>query len=496
MTANSFLAGFSRRHQIVAGIAAVGVVAVIVSVAGSKHTVDLEVSGGKVANLKPFLQAATGRWEQSISSRSPYELRVGKGAGCYYVKMPGTNILDGMVACGPVRSASSAPGAVWDTYTYGTSPEYGSGSTPSEELTGLQVDQSAVTSPAGVLVNASGHVYNPSKADQLAAPPLAAAPAGLLESFDASGASITDPVKLDPSADYIVTPAGTLTLTSIGHTASVPDPSSSGQMDRPAPGYQFDVFGFSWDNNIPKADSDTQTTGNSSLNAQYAFVAGSSHTTLQGGPGTFVASVKKGSDAFIDVSVAGADQEISVVSGKRVANPVAAGYYVANREFGADKSSAPTSIDDNSICTGMCPDYSVAYDESVSNVAVTAYDFATNQWAPAGKEFLEVSYSYPNLSDAFSGYGSYNYVVDQSGWTAVVAGTSYHQVNITSQSSNDSSVSFKTGDGTFLIPAGTSTVELKMPTYIDMSTGPNAQQQPPAPAPFIGSNLDFTATFG
>jgi hypothetical protein len=501
-------ASASRQKRTIISATTVG--AIVLAIAGFSLSHGGEsaapvVASGKVSNLKPFLDAANTQWRHDTSTLPANQVSIGKSAGCYYVEGAGTNVLDGAVACGPIRRASSSDGSVWDTYSYTSAQAYG---TSNQVLSNLTPVSQGVPSPVGVLVAANGAVHPTSSDSALAAPPLPSADPDLFQTWAQQGATTTNAVSLNPSESTLITPAGTLTISAIAQVATAP--ANDGTVDQPTKGYHLWTFSAQWDPTLNKADSDTQTTANTAPAATLTYVNGTTRTDTgmipadsaanSGGSDnqTFLASVKNGSDAYLDVAVAGQDQQISVTTGKRVDNPVAAGYYVQNREYAAAASSAPTEFDNASTCTGDCPDYDVKFNQSVSNVAVSAYDYATAKWAPPGQEFLEMQFTQSD-NNAFGGYGTYKYLVDESGWTATVAGKAYPQILVaTSQLGGSSNITLKGANGTFLIPAGTTSVEVNMPTRVTMTapSGTTGTDQGAPHAPFVAASLDFTATFG
>lgn len=430
----------NRKTLIGAGIAAAVLIGTVTAVGAFVGDPSFSTPSGDVVNAKEFLIAANQQWRQDLTSTQANQMNLSKDGACYYVEQPGTQMLTGSVACGPVRRATAPAGQVWDLYSFQTAVQQ-DGAT----LVHLSSRSSSAARPAGQLLAADGS--QPAKsADSLALPPLPSAPATLSQSYDlAEGESVDGQPSL--AGAVLHSPVGTLTLTAAGTLGSASVSADQGGdpvVMKAAQGYELRYFAWKVDSPEGGSTSTCVWSCPQAPTSSLTLIVGSHRTDLgaANGSGGWLMSLPKGTDAQLALTVGTKELRTSVVSGKTAEDPQEALYSLQNGTYAASKNIATWhgSYDDDGF-----PD-KFTYDLSVSDVTLTPYD-TDKGWAPAGKAWLEVS-----ASDNCSGSDCSILYKD---WTVTVDGAR-------SPLSVDRLTGKASGTQAFLVPVTTRSAQLHL----------------------------------
>jgi len=347
----------------------------------------IQTAQGDVDNADEFLSTVTQDWTSSL----PQEyITLSDDPQCYYV-LDDEGLVTEEIACGGARRAAVADGAVWDLWEFTAWTDSDGTITAAD----ASATEQSVTRPRGTLVDASGDEAPDGIAD-LEAPPLPHAEAGVILPEVVDDLSLVDEVK-PGDAGTVITPAGTLTISSIATVETV-DASileqeaedEAASVFQPAEGEEFRVVEYSFEPSETEADA-ALTLDHAGQQDQIAQLVESDRGwgAPEGAQARFLASVPTDGEAQLVVSSDGHDQRIDLSTGERVKDPVAQTYY---RDVTQQDINKTFTLDDKDIeVKDEDEPETLATELSVSSAQITPYapeGSGAEGWAEEGKAWL------------------------------------------------------------------------------------------------------------
>ncbi|WP_256839669.1 hypothetical protein [Ornithinimicrobium faecis] len=244
-------------------------------------------------------------------------------------------------------------------------------------------------------------------ASEETAAPVLEAESGLVQEGISREAAVLDTLR--PERGSVITPAGTLTVEEAEVVESVPATevgltgAQEGDLAQPAEGEEFRILTMNF-----TPDQATQGYGDEVLDVDAALALNVSgvqshlHDLTEQQDLRILFSVPQGGDGTLTVSSEGHDQSIDLLTGERVEDEIAAGYYreVTNQDlnhtFEMDDSRVPFKQEN-----GPEEEYeaTVEYDLRVNSVSLTAWT-PQEGWAAAGESWLVVNWAYEISGDS------------------------------------------------------------------------------------------------
>lgn len=242
--------------------------------------------------------------------------------------------------------------------------------------------------------------------EETAAPVLEAEP-GLVQEDFSREADVLETLR--PERGSIITPAGTLAVEEVEVVESVPaaevglTEAREGEQAQPAEGEEFRILTLSF-----APDAATQGYGDDVLDVDATLalnVAGvQSHLNdlTEQQDLRILFSVPQGGDNTLTVSSEGHDQSIDLLTGERVEDEIAAGYY---REVTNQDLNHTFEVDDSRVpfkqTNGPEAEYeaTVEYDLRVNSVSLAAWT-PQEGWAAAGEAWLVVNWAHEISGDS------------------------------------------------------------------------------------------------
>src|SRR5699024_10969302 len=407
-------AGSDRKPLWIAGgvIGALLLAAVIVLGVRLLGGSAIQTAEGDVDNAEEFLATVTQDWTSSLPQE---HITLSDDPQCYYI-LDDESLITEEIACGGARRAAVPDGAVWDLWEF-TAWRDSDGTITAADASPTE---QSITRPPGTLVDASGDEAPDGIAD-LEAPPLPHAEAGVILPEVAGDLSLVDEVK-PGDAGTVITPAGTLTISSIATVetvdASVLDQADSDEaasVFQAAEGEEFRVVEYDFEPSETPAGA-ALTLSHAGQQDQIAQLVESDRGLFapEATQGRFLASVPTDGEAQLVVSSAGHDQSIDLSTGERVKDPVAHTYYraVTQQDINTTISHEDKHIE---IKDADAPE-AVATELTVSSAQSTPYapeDSGAQGWADEGQAWLLLHFTNSAEVDGYR-YNAKNITIDWS----------------------------------------------------------------------------------
>lgn len=382
------------------GLGLVLLVALVLALTGGA---DIRNDEGEIGNAEDFLTSAQREWRSELPDQ---HISMSDDAACFYL-LDDEDLITGKIACGGARRAGAADGNVWDMYSYSVFMDEDGNQTAAE----LEPGDVGASRPSGQLVNVDGD--EPAEdVDALAAPPLPRAPSGLAVADAHGKASVTDTIN-PGEAGRVITPGGTLQVTSVATQPTVASQQLSGtgaQLDRSVPLYgpaegetfrriEMTFQSMEWDAWSEETPEDVTVSFRSAGQQTELRTFSYDDFTHDEAP-TFSSVVSAREGAELVISSAGHDQVIDLATGKRAADPVADTYYRrvtkqdVNEKVNFERQTVALDGDQDGVRPAV----------TVNSVELTPYapSWVSDQgWATSGNAWALVSF---DAKVEFNGY--------------------------------------------------------------------------------------------
>ncbi|WP_353649714.1 hypothetical protein ABLG96_01775 [Nakamurella sp. A5-74] len=440
----------------------------------------LKVGAGSVTGAGAYMADTDQQWRSSIAQLTKTDANVADTARCYFVTDQAGSFME-LIACGPIRRADTAEGAVWDMFTARVD-------NATTGLTEASPAKEGATRPEGTLYRPDG-ATPAADADQLPEPPKPEAPAGTVAVVDASAVKPVDPVTVDMSKNTIITPTRTFTVTAAGNldqltgvTTALSGDVTEGKTYVPAAGQQLMFVTLGSD---PQPSTAITALGDLAGDGEPGAVTvtlqvGDTKTDLTGklipensgeaaASTTLAFSVPTGAKPTLTVDQDGHPQMLDLTAASRTTE--LPGLYLQNPVIAVNESAPKFTA---TYKSESAPN-TIGYTLTVKSVAFTPYD-PTAGWAPDGQMWAEMV-----VNHEFEHGGEIT--LDTTGWKVTANGKPVTAVNADA-ANTDRDVAL-----TYPVPADTTTIDGTLTTkFTYFETGINNEPQTYNPKP-----LTFTA---
>lgn len=345
-------------------------------------------AGERVTEPGTFLRAVEARWRSDLEDQ---RVTRHQQARCYLSKPAETRDLDGSVFCGPVRyfvdagqesgsgagqDPSVAETGLWDRYSY-----HAFEGSDGYALSEPNLQSRGTDLPDGLELFRPDAQQPPADGERLVAPKPPPVEAGYLD----PDAEVDISKARKPKDGRVVTPTVTVTVAQVGSTDRIrTDDGTKG----PARGERFVVATVSFDDGPFAATYDDGWDRDGLVDAEvtYALRVGDDRRPLEwqdsGQPDshsqrTLVVSVPQSAEAFLVVSAAGRDQQVSLTTGER--GEAVAGFYRDRTEVGVSRQYAANQF--------VAGDFRLSYSLLFARARLAPFD-PVRGWAPEGKAWL------------------------------------------------------------------------------------------------------------
>ncbi|WP_109507471.1 hypothetical protein [Nocardioides speluncae] len=380
---------------IIGGVAVLGLLLGLLFAVSSGGGPAIENDDGKIVNAEEFLRAAERDWRSSLPTDG---VKIADGAGCFFV-LDDDDLITGQIACGGARRISAGDGQVWDVGTFTVEESDGD-----QEAAGLAFTEAGVVRPDGQLVNADGDEAAEAL-DDVEAPPLPAAEAGTALPQAPAGLELTD--QTEPGdAGIVITPGGTLTVSSVASTATYTVEGEDGSLEAfaPAEGEEFRVVSYEFTESQDVESTPPPVTLSLESGGQVKQIIDLSNPSEAGvEPGTppqlLVSVPADDPETALAVSSAGHDQQVDLTTGERRPDAVADTYYrkVTRQDVAKSLRFQPQPFTDTHDTPHRM---NVTVDvDAVELVPYVPEELGNQGWADEGKAWLVVHYTWGIKAD-------------------------------------------------------------------------------------------------
>lgn len=334
----------------------------------------VRIGGVEIDRKVPFLPALERAWEDGQAD-DPHSQRAEK-TGCWLLRSPDTGALESKALCGPIRHLRDrGKSGAFDEVVF--EPKLTGEKGVEVDPDSILLGETGLEAPAGYdLYRPDGQ--RPIAADKVPEPPSPKAAPGFVSLVDET--ELAAPTK--PKNGIVMAPGLRVLAQEVGTLQSLP-PGGEAAYFIPADGEEFLAM------KVGVTDLDYDQ-GEASANATYAVLSGDKKVdvSLANSEGStltsesiIVASVPKGADAELVVTVAGLDQTISLRTGER-SSKTAEGMY---RHF------TDVSLNQRYSGSSAMGQFSVVHSVEFLKAKISAFD-RNRGWAPKDHVWVQISW--------------------------------------------------------------------------------------------------------